>query len=144
MSHKNITRYYKRTDEDVVARITPEATGIATKLGLQNCLTDNVKQETLLSAKYHKPNFANNHSCRLNNTIKSELGIVNKNILNRINEHVFEKVNVYTWGSTTTVLNWFVLQHVRTCLASQAFSVFICYCNLKFANSKYSFLCYNP
>lgn len=62
-----------------------EAQEIARKLHLDDRVNTTAKREAFLTLKDHKPNFANNPTCRLINPAKSEIGKISKQILDRIN-----------------------------------------------------------
>ena len=55
----------------------------------------------------HKPNFKNKNQCRLINPAKSEIGIVSKSILERINNEIRNKTGFKQWRNTTSVIDWF-------------------------------------
>ena len=60
-----------------------------------------------LNVKDHKPNFANNPTCRLINPAKSEIGKITKQLLDRINANVVSKLKLNQWKYTKAVLSWF-------------------------------------
>ena len=64
-------------------------------------------RNAFVTLKDHKDNFQNNPKCRLLNPAKSEIGIVSKNILGRINSQVLKAIEVNQWRSTSTVVQWF-------------------------------------
>ena len=51
-----------------------EAQEIARKIHLEDRVNTTAKQEAFITLKDHKPNFANNPTCRLINPVKSEIG----------------------------------------------------------------------
>ena len=57
--------------------------------------------------KDHKPNFANNPTCRLINPAKSEISKISKQILDRINKKTNENTGTNQWKNTAAVLKWF-------------------------------------
>ena len=62
-----------------------EANEIAKRLNLDDRVNTTAKREAFITLKDHKPNFANNPTCRLINPAKSEIGKISKQILDRIN-----------------------------------------------------------
>ena len=53
-------------------------------------------------------NFQNNPTCRLINPTKSELGIVSKQILDKINKTIIDRTGVHQWKNTRATLKWFI------------------------------------
>ena len=51
--------------------------------------------------------FINNPTCRLINPCKSEIGIISKNILDRINKEITQATKVNLWKSTKDTIEWF-------------------------------------
>ena len=68
---KNITKTYKKASPYTVYSIELEAKGIAKKLNLDDRVNTTAKREAFITLKDHKPNFANNPTCRLINPAKS-------------------------------------------------------------------------
>ena len=71
---KNITKTYRKVNPNTMNSIELEAQEIARKLHLEDRVNTTAKQEALITLKDHKPNFANNPTCRLINPVKSEIG----------------------------------------------------------------------
>ena len=65
-----------------------EAHEIARKLHLEDRVNTTAKREAFITLKDHKPNFANNPTCRLITPAKSEIGKISKQILDRINKSI--------------------------------------------------------
>ena len=55
----------------------------------------------------HKQDFINNPTCRLINPCKSEIGIISKNIFDRINKEITQATKVNLWKSTKDTIEWF-------------------------------------
>ena len=104
---KNITKTYKKVAPDVTNPIDLEAKCIAKKLQLDDRVNATAKREAFITLKDHKPNFANNPTCRLINPAKSEIGKVSKQILDRINTSMVSELGLNQWKNTKAVLNWF-------------------------------------
>ena len=60
-----------------------------------------------ITLKDHKENFINNPKCRLINPAKSEVGLVSKKILERINTDIRNKTKSNQWRNTASVITWF-------------------------------------
>ena len=104
---KNITKTYKKVTSKTESSIELESKKIASKLGLDNRINSTAKREAFITLKDHKPNFANNPTCRLINPSKSELDKVSKQILDGINNIIINKLDLNIWKNTQAVLNWF-------------------------------------
>ena len=102
---KNSTKTYKKVAPDVTNPIDLEAKCIAKKLQLDDHANTTAKREAFIT---HKPNFANNPTCRLINTAKSEIGKVSKQILDRRNTNIVSKLGLNQWKNTKAVLSWFI------------------------------------
>ena len=68
----------------------------------------NGEHNCFISLKDHKENFQNNATVRLINPAKSELGIISKLILERINKIIRENLQLKQWKNTSTVIHWFI------------------------------------
>ena len=64
-------------------------------------------RKAFITLKDHKENFLNNPKCRLINPAKSELGLVSKKILEKVNLSVRNAISVNQWKNTNTVIDWF-------------------------------------
>ena len=104
---KNITKTYKKVALNVTNPIDLEAKTIAKKLQLDDRVNATAKREAFITVKDHKPNFANNPTCRLIKPAKSEMGKVGKQILARENNNIVTKLGLNQWKNTKAVLNWF-------------------------------------
>ena len=65
------------------------------------------KQQAFISLKDHKENFQNHPTCRLINPAKSEMGLVSKKILQKINAKIGSLTSLNQWKNTASVINWF-------------------------------------
>ena len=77
------------------------------RLDLDDRIDSLATKDSFITLKDHKPNFNNNPTCRLINPSKSEIGIISKQILQRINAAVLEHINVNQWKNTDSVISWF-------------------------------------
>ena len=66
-----------------------------------------VAKSVWLVMKDHKENFENNPKCRLINPAKNNLGLISKQILDRINSTIRSKTNSNQWRNTRSVIDWF-------------------------------------
>ena len=103
----NITKEYRKSDMSMVNKINREAAKIARNLELDDRIEAFSLKPAFLTIKDHKPEFPNKISCRLINPSKSNIGIISKNILDRINNELREKLKINQWKSSKEVLKWF-------------------------------------
>ena len=102
-----ITQTYKKAPANSLDNIVNEEKKIAQKLGLDNKIDALAENQSFITLKDHKPNFANNPTCRLINPAKSEIGIVAKRILERINAKVVNATDINQWKNSESVINWY-------------------------------------
>ena len=115
---KNITKTYKKVTPDTADSIELKAKDIVKKLQLDSRINTTAKREAFITLKDHKPNFANNPTCRLINPAKSEIGKISKQLLDRINTALVSKMKLNQWKNTKAVLTWFTgIQHKRVALS---------------------------
>ena len=105
--HKNITKTYKKVSPTVASSIENKTKTLVEKLHLADRVNITAKRDAFITLKDHKPNFANNPTCRLINPTKSEIGKISKQILDRINKNVVNKLKLNQWKNTSAVLNCF-------------------------------------
>lgn len=103
----NVTSKYKRSTCPQINNINIEAKEIAEKLHLTDRMDTIAQKEAFITLKDHKDNFPNHIQCRLINPAKSEIGIVSKHILDRINRDVIKATNTRQWKNTNAVIEWF-------------------------------------
>ena len=65
------------------------------------------QSRAFISLKNHKENFKNNPKCRLINPAKNNLGLLSKQVLDRINNNIRSKTNSNQWRNTKSVIDWF-------------------------------------
>ena len=103
----NTTAKYRRTSTSQTGQINAEAKCIAEKLQLDDRIETLAQKPAFITIKDHKDNFPNHVQCRLINPAKSEIGIVSKSILDRINKDIIKATNTYQWKNTNSVIEWF-------------------------------------
>ena len=74
---------------------------------LENRIETLTKKEAFITFKDHKPNFINNPKCRLINPAKSDIGKVNKKLLDAINSEIQKKSGLLHWRNSSAVISWF-------------------------------------
>ena len=105
--HNSITSTYKKADEKVIDDINLEAKELATSLNIEDRMECLAKQQVFITLKDHKENFKNNPTCRLINPAKSEMGLVSKQILERIITEIRSTTLLNQWKNTSSVKKWF-------------------------------------
>ena len=103
----NISKSYKKSSCDVKKDIDKEASEIAKQLKLDEKMEKYADRNAYITLKDHKENFINNPKCRLINPAKSEVGLVSKKILERINTDIRDKTKSNQWRNTASVITWF-------------------------------------
>ena len=107
LTHKNITKTYKKSTQSEINDINSEARLIADGINLSNRVEKLAEKDVFITLKDHKPNFKNTPTCRLINPTRSESGQVSKHILERIIKNTVNAMGVNLWKSTKDVLTWF-------------------------------------
>ena len=102
-----ITKDYRKTSHATVENINKEAATIAAKMELDDRIEALPLNTSFLTVKDHKPTFPSKPSFRLINPSKPHLGKISKQILDRVNKDLKEKLMVNQWRSTAEVLEWF-------------------------------------
>ena len=102
-----ITKTYKKAPTQATSRIISDEKKIAKSLGIDNRVDSLATKDSFITLKDHKPNFSNNPTCRLINPSKSEIGIISKKILQRINSSIVKSTNINQWKNTDAVIKWF-------------------------------------
>ena len=82
----NVTATCTKSDKHLIQQTNLEAHKIASKLELSDRIDVLAEKPAYITLKDHKDNFRNNPKCRLINPTKSEIGIIAKQILDRINK----------------------------------------------------------
>ena len=103
----NVTATYKKADENIQDSINQEAAKIASGLQLADRIEQIAPKTPFITIKDHKENFENNTKCRLINPAKSEIGVISKAKLQKINDNIREKTGARQWRNTNEVITWF-------------------------------------
>ena len=103
----SVTTTYKRTSTQSEHLINKESKTITDRLHLSDRIQVLAPKPAYITLKDHKENFRSHPICRLINPSKSEIGIISKQILDRINSEVQTATKVNQWKNTTAVINWF-------------------------------------
>jgi hypothetical protein len=104
---KNVTKSYKKTDEKTKTCISLQDKELAESLNLDDKIETTATKTPFITLKDHKPDFINKPTCRLINPSKSEIGIVSKKILDKINKSIIQSTKVNLWRSTNETIKWF-------------------------------------
>ena len=104
---KNVTKTYKKTNPKLPDLVTLKDKIIAEKLELADRIEASAPRDSFIMLKDHKPDFINNTTCRLIKPCKFEIGIISKNILDRINHEITQATKVNLWKCTKDTIEWF-------------------------------------
>ncbi|KAL9977705.1 hypothetical protein ACROYT_G015138 [Oculina patagonica] len=77
------------------------------KLDIGDRIESTARRQAFISIKDHKENFQNNPKCRLLNPAKNNLGLISKQILDRVNNSIRSQTNANQWRNTHSVIDWF-------------------------------------
>ena len=78
---KNVTKEYKKINQDKITEINKQSKHIAEKKHLDDRMEVIQKKESFITLKDHKDNFETNPKCRLINPSKTDMGKIAKQIL---------------------------------------------------------------
>ena len=107
MLHNNITKDYRKSNNNIVKEINKEAKSISEKFKISDRVNVMPEKNAFITIKDHKENFDNDPKCRLINPTKSEIGKISKVIIQNINSKIREKSNLLQWRSTQEAIEWF-------------------------------------
>ena len=105
--NNNITKDYKKADQNVVDDITKNDKVVASKLEIEDRVYCTTKRASFITLKDHKQNFENNPKFRVINPTKSELGRVSKQMLSEIISAVKSKAQLLQFKNTDATIDWF-------------------------------------
>ena len=94
--------------------INMEAKHIAKKLELSDRIGHLPRNFAFITLNDRKENFSSKLLCRLINPLKSKLGKVSKQKLEKINKVMVQHLNVNQWKNSTSVIKWFTALENRT------------------------------
>ena len=103
----NTTAKYTRTNEQQINEINKEARNIAESLNLADRIEKVAEKTAFVTIKDHKENFPNHVQCRLINPAKTEIGVISKIKLDRINRDLTDATKVKQWKNTQCAIEWF-------------------------------------
>ena len=107
LMHDNVTKTYKKCNNDKIKTINIKAKKIASKLKLEDRIQILDDIDADISIKDHKEGFSDKISCRLINPSKTDIGKISKQILDKANTSILEKIKVNQWKSTSSVIEWY-------------------------------------
>ena len=103
----NITKTYKESTNLKVNWEDLDAKKIADKLLISDRVGQLQKRDAYITVKDHEESFPHNPSFRLINPSKSNVGIVSKTILDRMNKEITSSIQVNQWKNFSVVIKWF-------------------------------------
>ena len=103
----NVTKSYRKASGPIKHDIDMEGSDITTGLQLADRMEVIAEREAFITLKDHKPDFTNKPTCRLINPAKSEVGIVSKQILDKVVCRMRTASGLQQWQNTHSVIDWF-------------------------------------
>ena len=107
LMHTAIAKSYKKASSNTANKIISEEKKIAENLNLSNRIDALAAKNDFVTLKDRKPNFQNHPTCRLINPTKSEISVINKKILQRINSNIVTATQLNQWKNTSSIIEWF-------------------------------------
>ena len=104
---ENVTKTYRLAQEANIDNINKELKFITDELKISNRMEPMAESKAFISLKDHKDNFTNHPQCRLINPAKSNLGKVNKCILDRTISDIRSRTQSNHWRGTGDTISWF-------------------------------------
>ena len=104
---ENITKIYKKDDRSTVDQINSEAKNIAKEMELDDRIDKYKESQARVTIKDHKVGFLQKPTYRLINPASTQMGIISRKILAKVNFEVRSKIGVNQWTSTQDTLKWF-------------------------------------
>ena len=65
------------------------------------------ESESYVTVKEHKEDFPHKISCRLINPSKTDIGKINKHVLDKVNQKLLSVTEVNQWKNSHSVIEWF-------------------------------------
>ena len=103
----NVTKTYKKSNQNTVNTVNLEAKKIAENLSITNRVEKMLENEAFITVKDHKEGFPHRLSFRLLNPSKSNMGKISKCILDKINSAIISQTKVNQWKNSKSVINWY-------------------------------------
>ena len=88
-------------------QVNSDAASIIKEFNIKGKIKKLHEKRALITVKDHKKSFPNSLECRLINTMKSEIGIVFKRILDKINNNIRSKTILVHCKNSFEVIDWF-------------------------------------
>ena len=105
--HDNDTKTHQEAPPKLEISINMEAKSISTKLEISDRVERITRTPAFVQLKDYKNNFRSNPTCPLINPSKNELGKLSKQLMEKINSDIIEKLQLNHWCNTNIVLKWF-------------------------------------
>ena len=103
----NITKAFKKSSRTKVNNINYNTKRITENLSLEDRVEKRYENEAYITIKGHKKDFSNKILCRLINPLKSDIGRISKQILDKISLKLISDTKVNQWKNSTSVIEWF-------------------------------------
>ena len=107
MVDDSVTKTYRKAAANTKNEIDLEGSEIAERLELADRMEVFAEKDPFITLKDHKANFDTKPTCRLINPAKSEMGMISKHILDKINTQIRRDTGYNQWKNTAEVIEWF-------------------------------------
>ena len=129
---ENVTKDYKTSSLRSVQVVNKEAKTIATTLEIEDRVDKFVESDAFITVKDHKVNFPSKPEYRLINPAKSNLGMVSKQILEKVVNHIRSQLELNLWKNTDDVITWFEKTDNKHCFKFFKFDIVSSYPTILF------------
>ena len=103
----NVTAHYEKAPQGTERDINVEARGITERLKISDRVEPIAHKEAYVTLKDHKKGFPNDPKCRLINPAKTNIGLLSKKILQKVNSNIRLICKLKQWRSTNETLEWY-------------------------------------
>ena len=116
----NVAKTCEKAPKLLKSAINMEAKHIATTHKVEKLVETLAESPAYISLKDHKNNFHQKHPCRLINPCKSNIGVISKSILDRVNSDLRQKLKINQWKNTEDVISWLdSIENKNSCTFTQ-------------------------
>ena len=125
--HDNITKSYEKLDPRKINNISKDAKKKALVLDLEDRIEKMQESESYITVKDHKEHFPHKISCRPINPSKSDVGKINKHIVDKVNQKLISVTEVNQWKNSHPVIERFTNIRNKSNASFFVFDIESCY-----------------
>ena len=104
---KEVHKEYKKANKADINKVVDAHKKIVSRLELKDRVFATTQRQCFASLKDHKDNFHSNPKVRLINPMKGDVGMISKQILENVNNHIRNATKLNQWTSSSDVIQWF-------------------------------------